>query len=205
MLKEISLIFTIIFCILAVFCTRYDYNHPSVEIFFTDSKPVITVYSKGESALIGVQKKKYITVINDMLHKHNEKQLDNIIVTEKEQKTPSQLIYLYENFGEAQTYYSDEIIGVFEENSTGQTHYLSLSENVNIDFSENDFIEIHTDNKSILILDCKKIQNIYENEKEYDIILVYGKKSYEFEAELKEGFETSQIVVSEEGKAVSIT
>ena len=204
MLKEISLIFTIIFCILAVFCTRYDYNHPSVEIFFTDSKPVITVYSKGESALIGVQKKKYITVINDMLHKHNEKQLDNIIVTEKEQKTPSQLIYLYENFGEAQTYYSDEIIGVFEENSTGQTHYLSLSENVNIDFSENDFIEIHTDNKSILILDCKKIQNIYENEKEYDIILVYGKKSYEFEATLKDNFKASQIIVSEEGKAVSI-
>lgn len=204
MLKEISLFFTTIFCILAVFCTHYDYNHPSVEVFFTDSKPVIAVFSEGESTLIGVQKKKYINIIKDMLQKHNEKQLDNIIVTKKEQKTPSQLIYLCENFGKAQIYYSNEMIGIFKGNSTDFITELSLKGNVNIDFSESDYIEINTPDKSILVLDCKKIQNIYENDENYDIIIMYGKKSYEFEAELQEDFEDSQIIVSEEGKSISI-
>ena len=140
-----------------------------------------------------------------MLRKHNEKQLDNIIVTAKEQKTPSQLIYLYENFGNAQTYYSDEIIGLFKDNSTAFTTDLTLSENVNIDFCDCDMIEINMNGESVLVIDCKKIQNIYENDKNYDIILVYGKKSYEFENELEDRFEYSEIIISEEGKTISVT
>ena len=205
MLKQISILMSVVFCIVAVYCTYHDYNNPSVEVLFTDSKPVITVYSKGESTLIGVQKKKYALNIKDMLRKHNEKQLDNIIVTKKEQKTPSQLIYLYENFGDAQTYYSDEVISIFKDNSTAFTTDLTLSENVNIDFCDCDMIEINMNDKSVLIMDCKKIQNIYENDKNYDIILVYGKKSYEIEKELKDRFEYSEIIISEEGKTISIT
>ena len=66
-------------------------------------------------------------------------------------------------------------------------------------------IEITMNGKSVLIIDCKKIQNIYENDKKYDIILVYGKKSYEFEAELTAKFESSQVIISEEGKTISVT
>lgn len=205
MLKQITLLMSVIFCVVVVYCTYYDYNNPSVEVLFTDNKPVITVCSKGESTLIGAQKKKYVTTIEKMLRKHNEKQLDNIIVTEKEQKTPSQLIYLYEKFGNAQTYYSDEIIGLFKDNSTAFTTDLTLSENVNIDFCDCDMIEITMNGESVLIIDCKKIQNIYENDKKYDIILVYGKKSYEFEAELTAKFESSQVIISEEGKTISVT
>lgn len=205
MLKQITLLMSVVFCIVAVFCTYYDYNNPSIEVLFTDNKPVITVFSKGESTLIGVQKKKYVTTIENMLRKHNEKQLDNIIVTAKEQKTPSQLIYLYEKFGNAQTYYSDEIIGLFKDNSTAFTTDLTLSENVNIDFCDCDMIEITVNGKSVLVMDCKKIQNIYENDKNYDIILVYGKKSYEFEKELEDRFEYSEIIISEEGKTISVT
>ncbi len=203
-IKHITVLMTVVFCIVAVYCTYYEYSTPSVEILFTSHKPVITVFSESESVLVGVQKKKYVMSIKDMLCKHNEKRLDNIIVMEKKQETPSQLIYLYENFGEAKTHYTDGTIGVFKDNSIGFTTNLSLQKNVNIDFCDSDFIEIEMKNKSILVLDCKKTEKIYENKKEYDIILLYGKNSYDFEIELKERFKSSQIIVSEEGKSVSI-
>lgn len=203
-IKHISVLFTVIFCVIAVYCTVYDYNTPSVEVMFTSDKPVITVFSEGKSALIGVQKKKYVMTIKDMLRKHNEKQLDNIIVTEDKSATPSQLIYLYGNFGEADTYFKNKAHRIFKENSTSYATELSLSESAIIDFCDSDLIEININDKSILSANCKKIENIYENMKDYDIILIYGKNSYEYEKALKERFEYSQIIVSEEGRNVSI-
>ena len=203
-IKHISVLFTIIFCVVAVHCTIYDYNTPSVEVMFTSDKPVITVFSEGKSALIGVQKKKYVMTIKDMLRKHNEKQLDNIIVTENKSATPSQLIYLYGNFGKADTYYINKAHRIFKENTTSYATELLLSESANIDFHDSDLIEININDKSILSANCKKIENIYENMKDYDIILIYGKNSYEYEKVLKERFESSQIIASEEGKIVSI-
>ncbi len=203
-IKHISVLFTVIFCVVAVYCTIYDYNTPSVEVMFTSDKPVITVFSEGKSALIGVQKKKYVMTVKEMLRKHNEKQLDNIIVTENKSATPSQLIYLYGNFGKADTYYINKAHHIFKENSTYYATELSLSKNVNIEFRNIDLIKINLLDKSILLVNCKKIENIYENIKDYDIILLYGKNSYEYEKTLKERFEFSQIIVSEEGKTVSI-
>ena len=185
-IKHISVLFTVIFCVVAVYCTVYDYNTPSVEVMFTSDKPVITVFSEGKSALIGVQKKKYVMTIKEMLRKHNEKQLDSIIVTENKSATPSQLIYLYGNFGKADTYYINKAHRIFKENSTSYATELSLSESAIIDFRDSDLIEININDKSILSANCKKIENIYENMKDYDIILIYGKNSYEYEKVLKE-------------------
>jgi ComEC/Rec2-related protein len=204
-LKHMSVFLTLVFCIVAVYCTVYEYNTPSVEVLFTSEKPVITVFSEGKSALIGVQKKKYAMTIKDMLRKHNEKQLDNIIVTENKSATVSQLIYLYKNFGKGYTHYKNEAHGIFKENSTSFATNLALSGKVNIDFSDTDLVEINTGDKSILLVDCKKIENIYENLKNYDIIFLYGKNPYEFEEILKQRFESSQIIVSAEGKMVSIS
>lgn len=203
-LKQLSVVFTLVFCVLAVYCTVYDYNTPSVEVMFTSDKPVITVFSEGKSALIGAQKKKYVMTIKEMLRKHNEKQLDNIIVTEEKSATPSQLIYLYGNFGKADTYFKNKAHRIFKENSKSYSTELSLSESAIIDFRDSDLIEININDKSILSANCKKIENIYENMKDYDIILIYGKNSYEYEKILKDRFESSQIIVSEEGKTVSI-
>jgi ComEC/Rec2-related protein len=204
-LKKLCVALMLVFCVIAVYCSVCNYNEPCVEVLFTDDKPVITVFSEGKSALIGVQKKKNVRTIQDMLHNHNEKRLDNIIVTENKSATPSQLIYLYTNFGQADTYYINEVYGIFNDNSTSYARNLKLSEEVNIDFSDADAIEIIVGNKSLLSVDCKNIENIYENGKDYDIILLYGKNSYEFEELLKERFESSQIIVSEEGKSVSIS
>ena len=63
LIKHISIFFTLVFCVIAVYCTSYEYNTPSVEVLFTSYKPVITVFSEGESVLVGVQKKKYVMTI----------------------------------------------------------------------------------------------------------------------------------------------
>ena len=204
LIKHISIFFTLVFCVIAVYCTSYEYNTPSVEVLFTSDKPVITVFSEGESVLIGVQKKKYVMTIENMLRKHNEKRLDNIVVTENKSPTVSQLIYLYDSFGNAYTYYIDKAYEIFSENSVSYATEMHLSDSVNISFGDKDIIEINTSDKSILVLDCKKAENIYENGKNYDIILLYGKNSYEFEELLKERFESSQIIISQEGKSLSI-
>ncbi len=204
-LKHLSVGLTLVFCVVAVYCSAYEYNTPSVEVLFTSDKPVITVFSEGKSVLVDVQKKKYAMTIKDMLRKHNEKQLDNIIVTENKSATVSQLIYLYKNFGKADTYYINEAYGIFKDNSISYASDLKLSKEVNIDFCDADLIEINAGDKSILSVDCKKIENVYENGKDYDIILLYGKNLYEIEELLKERFESSQIIVSDEGKMVSIS
>lgn len=204
-LKHISVIFAVIFCLVAVYCTTYDYNTPSVEVVFTSSAPIITVYSEGESVLVGLQEKKHINTIKEMLNKHNEKQLDSIIVTESNEKTIAELIYLYGNFGKSNTFFPYEAPALFRENSTSFATDFELLENVNINIGDLDLIKINIENKSILIVNCKKAENIYENAKKYDIIILYNDNSAEFEKMLKSKLANSQIIVSREGKTMSIS
>ncbi len=203
-LKQVSIIFAVAFCLLTVYCSSYDYNTPSVEIEFTSAEPVITAYSKGESALVGLQDKKYIKTIKEMLNAHNEKQFDYIAVTENENKTIARLICLYDNFGKPTTYFQQEVPCLFSENSKSNVVDFMLADNVYIDVSDSNLIRISTENKSLIFVNCKKTENIYEKAKNYDIIILYNDKMGEVEQLLKNRLTNSQIIVSEEGKKATV-
>lgn len=203
-IKHVTVTLVAMFCIVVVYCTCYEYNTSFVEIAFTSSKPVVTVFSKGESALVGVYSKKYEIIIKDQLNKHNEKQLDYIAVTENESKTNAELIYLYETFGESQTYFRDEAPEIFKENTKSLVMDFMVAENVDIDISNSSYIEIKTRNKSVLVVDCKKAENIYENSKYYDIIILYSNNLEEIKEELTSQMKNSYVIVSEDGKKVSV-
>ena len=72
--------------------------------------------------------------------------------------------------------------------------------------SEMKYIKDYKDGDRVFdIYFCKyKSSAVTKNGKNYDIILLYGKNSYEFEELLKERFESSQIIISQEGKSLSI-
>lgn len=199
-MKRVSIVFTLLFCVVAVFCTIYEKNTSSVEIVFTSDKPVITVCSEGKSVLVGVQDKKQTRTIKELLNKHNEKQLDGIVVIEEETSTISELIYLYENFGHADIYFTNEAPALFKKKSKGFVTDLSLSKKTNINMIDDGLTVIELDGKSIITVDCKKVENIFEKIKEYDIIILYGRNSDKVEALLKERLDSVQIIVSEEGK-----
>ncbi len=203
-IKHMTLIFTVAFCLLAVYCTVYDYNTPSVEILITDNEPVITVCSKGESALVGLQSTKYVRTIKQNLNSHNEKQLSYIAVTENEEKTISQLIYLYNNFGCATTCFKYESPSLFKENSQDFVTEFSVSDNVGIDIDDKNFTKIMSDEKSLLIVNCKNTENIYENAENYDIIILYNDNLREVEQSLKKMLNNSRVFVADEGDELSV-
>lgn len=203
-LKHISMILSVIFCLVALYCTVNEYNTPSVELFFTSSAPIITVCSEGESILVGLQDKKYIRTIREMLNAHNEKELDNIVVTENDDTTVSELICLYSNFRKSDTYFPDEAPWLFRENSTSFATDFSVSENVNIDINDLDSIKINIKDKNILVVNCKKTENIYEKAKIYDIIILYNDNSGEIEKLLRDKLSHSMIIGSKEGRKASV-
>ncbi len=202
--KHMTVLFTAAFCLLAVYCTAYDYNTPSVEVLITDNKPVITVCSKGESVLIGLQDTKYVRTIKQNLNYHNVKQLDYIVVTENEEETASRLIHLHNVFGNATTYFPYDSPEIFKENSQSPVTDLELADNVNIDVSDDEKIKIEGFNKKLLIVNCKNTENVYENAKKYDIIILYNDNSNDAEQYLEKTLNNSCVVAANEGDKVSV-
>lgn len=202
--KYITVVFSVLFCLVAIYCVCYEHNTPSVEIEFTSSKPIITVFSKGESVLVGLQKKKHMKSVEEMLNKHNEKKLDYIAVTENKNDDISKLITIYDIFGKSHTYFLDESPEIFRRNSESYVTSFTLSENIYIDISDENCIKIKTDGKSMAIVNCKKTENVYEKAKDCDIIILYNDNSEKIAEELSSQSTHSRVIVAEVGKAVSI-
>ncbi len=191
-IKPITVLFTILFCFISAYCTSYDYNTPSVEVGFSSQQPIITVYSKGESMLVGLQDKKYVGIIKDNLNIHNEKSLDYIVVTENDDKNASRLINLYYNFGE------------YVVLSNRNLNNFKLSENVSVDVNNTDLIKIASENKNVIVVNCKNTENVYENVKNYDIIILYNDKMGEFKRFLEEQLKNSRIITLTDDRKVSL-
>ncbi len=198
--KHITVILSTIFVVLTIYCTIYDYNTPTVEVVGTDNNSIITVNYKGETVLIGTPEKKYVDDVKDALHKHNKKQIDMLMVTEKESETISQMISVYENFGRVKTYFYDEFPNVFDEVSACNVRGFSMSDNVLAEFKNNDYLEIKVRDKCVAIAECK---NVFENTEDCDIIIVYGKNVSEYEDYNGIENDTQLIILNENEKVTA--
>jgi hypothetical protein len=173
--KYMTILLSAIFIILSVYCTFYDYNTPVVEIMGTNKNPVVLVSYKGETVLVGAQKKKYIDDIKGMMEKHNKKQLDMLVVTKINSKTIQEIINIYDNFGKAKICFCDLSPKIFEDVSQSNVNGFSIDETVNVFVYDSDYMVITVNGQRLFITDSQNTENIFEKAKECDIIIKYGK------------------------------
>lgn len=205
MLKFIAVLLSSTFILLAVYCTTYDYFTPSIDVLFTDSTPVILANSRGTSVLVGTPKSKYIFNLKSILNSHNDKDFDGIIVTEKANVTPSYLINLYSNFNIENTFFCYQSPQIFECSSQSNINTVIVGGNITVN-TENytEYIEIFCKNKSLVLIDSEKTENVFENIKDYDIIILYGEDASDFKESIETENPDAHVVVSKEKQKLSI-
>ena len=204
--KQVAVVLSVAFVLLTCYTTSYDYNNPSVEILFTDSKPVIVVKSRDTSMFVGTFNKKYLRDVKEILNAHNEKKPDGIIVTENKNETISQLLALYDYFDLTKTYFCNESPKIFQSHSMENVKKMSMCKSLKIILHESEkTIEIASKNKKLLFIDSEE-ENDFKNIKDYDIIIIYGKSASEFAETIKQKNPdaTPKLYVSEENRRMTI-
>ena len=143
--KHITMLLSVVFAIIAVYCTSYDYNTVSVEVCATEQNPIIIVNYSGESLLLGTQEKKDIDVITDLLNKHNQKCPDILVINETNEETIQEISNIYDTFGRVDTYFHGSSPQILSNNSQENVNALSIREKVILDIKD-DFIVINGKN-----------------------------------------------------------
>ena len=201
LVKYMTVCLSIIFVIITIYCVSYDYNTPVVEIMGTDKNPVVTVNYKGETVLVGTQKKKYMDDIKSLMSKHNKKQLDMLVVTEMKSKTIQQIINIYDNFGETKTSFVDEAPKILKDVSQSNATGFSMDKTVNVYLYDKDCIIVAVNGKRLFIISSEKAENVFEKAKECDIIIKYGENDPEDNTIMQCD---AKIVELHEGKRVTV-
>lgn len=180
LLKSFTVILSILFILLATYCTSYDYHTPSVDVLFTDTTPLVVVNSRGTSVLINPPSTKYEIDIKEILNSHNEKSVDSILVTENTEITPSHLINLYSKINVENTLFCYDSPRIFESRSKSNISNINIGGNITIN-AENytEFIEIMCRGKRFVLIDSENAENLFENIKDYDIIILYSANALE--------------------------
>lgn len=204
LLKTVSVVLSIVFILLATYCTTYDYNSPSVDVICRDSSPVLIVNSKGESLVINPPTTIYETDVIKVLNSHNEKTVDNVLITEKTEFTPSYLMDLYGAISVENTYFCYDSPQIFENRSISKVKTLTIGGNVKIN-AENykSYIEIFANGKKLILIDSQNAENLFEKIKDYDIIILYGKNAFEIKECIELENLDARIVVSADGEKYS--
>lgn len=197
LLKTVSVVLSIVFILLATYCTTYDYNTPSVDVICRDSSPVLVVNSKGESLVINPPTTIYETDVIKVLNSHNEKTVDNVLVTEKTEFTPSYLMDLYGAISVENTYFCYSAPQIFENRSISNVKSLEIGENVKIN-AENykSYIEIFANGKKLILIDGQNAENLFEKVKDYDIIVLYGKNAFSIKERIESENPDAKVFVS---------
>ncbi len=199
LLKTVALILSIVFVLLTFYCNVYNYNVPSVDIICTNSVPLVIANSKGESVLVNPSTTKYEDSIIRKLNTHNEKTVDNILVTENNEYTPSYLIDFYSRFNVENILFCYQSPKVFSSQSQSNVKKVIVGGNIEIN-AENytEYIEIICNNKQLVIIDTENAENLFEKIKEYDIIILYGENAYDIRKSIETENADATVVVSED-------
>lgn len=202
--KAIAKILSLALLMTFVFCTAYELNTPSLEFRFSGNKPTAVIKAGFESALIGGQDKTDLEFIEESMSLHNIKEIDCVCVIQETTRTPSFLMTLHELAGKKRTVY------VGEETSED---YRDTAASVTI----GQMLKINTDEApSLITFDCREkcvalvngenAQKAFENNRKYDIIILYGNfdsNDYEYaKAALRDSL--SQLLTPDEEQRLSL-
>lgn len=187
--KAVSVFIAILFLLLSVYCNYYYYTTPSIELVGDKSYPYILINSKGQNAVLAIPDRTSLSQLKFQLNTYNKKEIDNIILLESTDTLPSQLINLYSEFCVNNTLFCFEPPKVFEGRGRHFTDSLTLSDDITIAYENNgEFIEIFCRNKKIILT-----QKLFENMKEYDIIIAYGENAAEIKENAENEFDNTAV------------
>ncbi len=203
----VAVILSVSFVLLCVYCVEYDYNTPSVEISFADDEPVVIVNSQNDCVLVGVHGTKSHYYIDSMLNKHNKKKINSVVVSHMENDTVSRIISLNKIFGVDDFYLCEEssqmVVNFVESGVSGVKVGKELYVNVE---NITEKIEFTDGNKCILLINCEKSENLFQNDKMYDIIIAYGDNCCEYVDDFEKNLKNSQskVIIAKENEAISV-
>ena len=204
LLKTVSVVLSCIFVLVAVYCTAYDYFTPSVDVLYTDDVPLLVVNSKGESVVINPPSSKYDNDIIKILNTHNEKTVDNMLITENDEDTPSHLINVYSKINVTNTLFCYSSPQIFEKCAQSNVKELSIGGNVIIN-TENytEYIEILFKNKRLIVIDSENAEKLFEKIKDYDIIILYNNNKVEVATKIATENPDATVLTSKDGLSFS--
>lgn len=205
LIKSVSVFLSVAFVLLSLYCTSYDYNTPSVDVLYTESVPAVVVNSKEVSVLINPPDIKYRNKIKEILNSHNEKSVDNVLITENAEDTAVRIIGLYDSFKVEKTLFCYKSPQIFKDRSEDYVKSVDLGGNVTIN-AENyqQYVEILCKDKSLIIIDSENAENLFKTLKNYDIILLYGENASEIKDSLEDENTYAKIFVPDDTQMISV-
>ena len=204
LLKTVSVVLSVAFVLLSIYCTTYDYNTPSVDVICRELSPVLVVNSKGESLVINPPTTIYETDVIKVLNSHNEKAVDNVLITEKDEFTPSYLMDLYGAISVENTYFCYSAPQIFENRSISNVKSLEIGGNIKINAENYEtYIEISANGKKLILIDGQNAENLFEKVKDYDIIVLYGKNAFSIKERIESENPDAKVFVSADGEIYS--
>ncbi len=188
-LTPVAVTLSVIFMVLNMYCSKCEYNIATVDVIGTESNPIIILNSEDKNLLVGVHSRDKISTIREAAECHNKKLIDTVIITSSDNKTVSQIVNMEENLH----------VGKFISNAT----QVKISDSLSIDLENGEgYTIINSQNKSLLVINCEKTENLFEKGQMYDIILLYGENASEYEEYTKQF--SPLIYVVEENEKISV-
>lgn len=204
LLKTVSVVLSVAFVLLSIYCTTYDYNTPSVDVICREWAPVLVVNSKGESLVINPPTTIYETDVIKVLNSHNEKAVDTVLITEKDEFIPSYLMDLYSAISVENTYFCYSAPQIFEKRSISNVKSLEIGGNIKINAENYEtYIEISANGKKLILIDGQNAENLFEKVKDYDIIILYGKNAFSIKERIESENPDAKVFVSADGEIYS--
>lgn len=171
--KHACVLLAITFLLTAFYCTDYERRNASLDIISGNGEMSVLINSGGKSVLIGCADKNMTYTVSDVLNTHGKKFLDAVAVTQMDSDTVSRAANLKSVFPYAQLMFCFDAPDVFYENISENIKNITVGD-VSVDlFSPDICAEIELNGKSILTVFPDSDENVFENGKEYDIIILY--------------------------------
>ena len=204
--KPAIAVLSVIFIAVSVYCNTYESHAECVEVQFTNSKPIVMVCSDKRSLLTGTTAHTADYSLREIMNRHGEKRIDAVFVTEKTGKTYSETARLGKNFGVEKFYFCDDALPGFEDVSQGNCKGVSITGDAAVltDSDTGGYTVILKD-KTILVIDCEKTEKLFQKDKMYDIIIIYGENSSDFRNTAKNFLKANgELYTQSENKSVTI-
>lgn len=172
-LKVVCVALSVILVCVTFYCTSYEYNTLSVDVFRRDQKITLLINYEGNNILIGDVDKSGIYKLKEVLNYHNGKSIDTVFLTGSSSNSEKNISKITETFGQTEVYYLNN-------NGNGKNYCDSfcLSGDVFVNsLYDGECIEISQNGKSLILLKDEYAENLLEIGKRYDIIILYGDNS----------------------------
>lgn len=194
LIKPAGALVAIIFTLTSLYCVAFEHNVPTVEVSSFDGNVICLVTYQGKNIVLGTGKSDQTDLTVEKLQHHNEKQIDTLIVTDRNNYTVSRMTKLLKSINVKNTIFPDEISEPL------------FIDKLTVDISNSEhYCTINYENANLLIINSPYCENLFKSEKKYDIIILSSEalENYSYLSPLLSE-DNSQILTLEDKENLSL-